>query len=283
MIELKNEKLTVLVNEKGAELTSVKNTAGREYIWGADPKFWAKHCPVLFPVCGRLLDMQYTHEGKTYKMGNHGFGQHKVYKAQKLSDTEALFTLHEDEETLAMYPFRFLFSVHYKLDGDAPTITYRAENPDEKPLYFNFGSHEAYATDGNFEDWSVEFERTENLAIKETPVLGYLSDNVIPFRENVKELPLSHKLFENDSLLFDGLKSRRVTLKHNGRPVVEVRFAGFDHLLLWTKVGAPYLCIEPWNGLPDYVYASGELSAKKGILRLNKGRSIAMPHTIRFL
>lgn len=71
-------------------------------------------------------------------------------------------------------------------------------------------------------------------------------------------------------------------MKKEGEPVVKVEFADFRELLLWTKVGAPYLCIEPWNGLPDYVGNSGELSEKKGIIELGGGKSFSSVHKITF-
>ena len=47
--ELKNEKLTVCFDTKGAEMTSLKNNRnGQEYLWNADAKFWGRHAPVLF-------------------------------------------------------------------------------------------------------------------------------------------------------------------------------------------------------------------------------------------
>ncbi|MCT2885398.1 aldose 1-epimerase family protein, partial [Lentilactobacillus parabuchneri] len=47
MITLKNQYLTVLINELGAELTSVKDSEGIEYIWQADPTYWKRHAPIL--------------------------------------------------------------------------------------------------------------------------------------------------------------------------------------------------------------------------------------------
>ena len=37
MEELKNEFLTIQVAEKGAELQSIKDKEGHEYLWQADP------------------------------------------------------------------------------------------------------------------------------------------------------------------------------------------------------------------------------------------------------
>lgn len=281
MIELKNELLTVTVAERGAEIVSVKNAAGYEYIWQADPKFWAKHSPLLFPVCGRLRGFAYMYGGKRYEMGNHGFAQRKIFAARQPSGREAVFTLTEDAETLAEYPFPFVLTQRYVLEGETLRVFTRVKNPSDTPLYCNFGSHEAYAAGGRFEDWAVRFEREEDLVLTEQ-VNGNLSGRRIPYAQGVKELPLSHKMFENDSLLFDGLRSRAIALLHAGKEAVEVRFAPYSHLLLWTKPGAPYLCIEPWNGLPDRADADGELEHKEGILRIGGGEEREMEHSIRF-
>ena len=282
MIELKNEKLTVLIKEFGAEIASVKNAAGREYFWCGDKKFWGGQAPVLFPVCGKLLNLAFRHKGKTYTMKGHGFARNKTFRAEKIGDTCAVFTLCDDEETRAQYPFAFRLSVRYELNGESIVITNSVENTGDETMYFNFGSHEAYAADGNFEDWSVELEKTENLRILEQIGPAYLTGRVLPFRDGVKELKLSYAMFEEASLAFDKIQSRAATLKCCGKPVVHVDFAGFDQLLLWTKPNAPFICIEPWNGVPDYVDADGELSHKRGILALEAGKTYSMPHILRF-
>ena len=54
---LENEFLRVAINEFGAELTSiVRKSDQSEYVWNADPAFWGKHAPLLFPIIGRLKD-----------------------------------------------------------------------------------------------------------------------------------------------------------------------------------------------------------------------------------
>mgnify|MGYP002799089723 CR=1 FL=1 len=282
MIELKNEKLTVLIKEFGAEIASVKNAAGREYFWCGDKKFWGGQAPVLFPVCGKLLNLAFRHKGKTYTMKGHGFARNKTFRAEKIGDTCAVFTLCDDEETRAQYPFAFRLSVRYELNGESIVITNSVENTGDETMYFNFGSHEAYAADGNFEDWSVEFEKTENLRILEQIGPAYLTGRVLPFRDGVKELKLSYAMFEEASLAFDKIQSRAATLKCCGKPVVHVDFTGFDQLLLWTKPNAPFICIEPWNGVPDYIDTDGDLSHKRGILALEAGKTYSMPHTLQF-
>lgn len=119
---IENDFLRVGVKEHGAELTSVKNRRGYEYIWQGDEKFWAKQCPVLFPICGRLHKKTYRYNGKVYKMESHGFASRSDFKAEKISDTEMAFTLKENEETLEQYPFRFVFSVRYRLETTASRL-----------------------------------------------------------------------------------------------------------------------------------------------------------------
>lgn len=279
---IENDFLRVGVKEHGAELTSVKNRRGYEYIWQGDEKFWAKQCPVLFPICGRLHKKTYRYNGKVYKMEAHGFASRSDFKAEKISDTEMAFTLKENEETLAQYPFRFVFSVRYRLENDSLSITYKTENTDDKALFFNFGSHEAYRTEGAFSDWSVEFEKREDLFVNVQPVSGFLNGERKLLRADTKELTMEASLFDEDSVILDGLQSRSVTLKRKGEKVVTVDFEGFDHLLFWTKVGAPYLCIEPWNGIPDYDGFQGDLSEKHGVIRLESGKSYESTHKIRF-
>lgn len=278
---IENEFLRAEIKERGAELSSVKNRGGYEYIWQGDEKIWAKQCPVLFPVCGRLVNKKYRYGGNTYEMNSHGFASASVFRAERLSETAALFTLTENEETLAQYPFCFVFSVKYELVGRELVVEYAVKNADDKDLYFSFGAHEAYNV-RDFDRWSVEFERQEDLYVKKQASLGYLGEGRELFRAGVKELPLNYELFLNDALIFDGLRSRFVTLKREGRSVVTVDFHGFDELLLWTKAGAPYLCIEPWNGLPDYADTDGEFTRKKGIRKLAAGETFSSVHRIGF-
>ena len=69
MVYLENEKLKVAIQEKGAELTSiVKKETQTEYLWNADPAYWKRHAPVLFPIRGdkgRFLSKEPGASGKS--------------------------------------------------------------------------------------------------------------------------------------------------------------------------------------------------------------------------
>lgn len=48
--------------------------------------------------------------------------------------------------------------------------------------------------------------------------------------------------------------------------------SNFPYLGIWQPVragqAAPFICLEPWQGIADYVDASGELAAKAGMLAI---------------
>ena len=47
---LRNEFFTLTVDTLGAEAVSLKNAAGEEVLWQADPEVWPRHAPILFPL-----------------------------------------------------------------------------------------------------------------------------------------------------------------------------------------------------------------------------------------
>ena len=72
---IKNDKLCVAISPKGAELQSIKDASGKEYLWQADPRFWERRSPILFPIVGSLWNGRCNINGKTYEMGRHGFAR----------------------------------------------------------------------------------------------------------------------------------------------------------------------------------------------------------------
>ena len=60
-----NEFLTLTVDTHGAEAVSLKNAAGEEMLWQADPAIWKRHGPILFPWTGKRVDVTFAAKGKT--------------------------------------------------------------------------------------------------------------------------------------------------------------------------------------------------------------------------
>lgn len=74
MKTLSNSQLSIQISSHGAELCSI-SCEGKEYLWQADPAYWKRHSPVLFPIVGSLWENRYRHEGQTFELTQHGFAR----------------------------------------------------------------------------------------------------------------------------------------------------------------------------------------------------------------
>ena len=271
----------------GAELTSLVTTAdGLEYVWPADPTVWARHAPVLFPLVGRLPGDAYHHEGRDYKLPQHGFARDQVFAVVQHRPTELVFRLEHDESTREVFPFAFELTITYTLQGCRLTVRWEVRNPSsDAALLFSIGAHPAVRCPllpgEAFEDYYFEFDHPVTL---ERHLLqgGLLTGQTAPVLTNARELPLSYELFADDALVFKHYDFTRLTLRSRKTPhFVRFHFDGFPYLGLWTKgPGAGFVCVEPWHGVASPTGAPGELREKEGILTLEPGQLFSAAYTI---
>ena len=67
MIKMENDVLSVEIAEHGAELTKLYNKkTGTDLLWDAEPKFWKRHSPVLFPNVGKTYKNTVKINGTQY-------------------------------------------------------------------------------------------------------------------------------------------------------------------------------------------------------------------------
>lgn len=269
-ITITNEKLTATINPQGAELNSVKDSTGKEYIWEGNPDFWGKHSPVLFPIVGTLRNNSYLYEGKQYAMTRHGFARDNAFTVKEQEESRVVFLLSSNEETKKIYPFDFELELTYILNDSTLYIYYTVFNKGTGNMPFAIGAHPAFALPGNFEDYSLIFENDEKpvSALLENDLL---SDKKLTLAVENRVLPLSYDLFRNDALILTGHTSRSLKIAKNGNPFLKVAFSDFPHLGIWTKENAPFLCIEPWQGYSDTQKATGNLIEKEGTVLLSAG------------
>ncbi len=281
MITIKNEKITIEIAEHGAEIKRILHL-GEDRLFDGNPKYWGKTAPILFPVCGRLKDGIYTLNGKTYNMTPHGFARDKFFTVESKGDTKATFLLKSDEQTLEIYPFEFEFRVTYSLNDTTLTVEYEAKNLSNEIMYAAIGCHEAYSCPEGIEAYDIIFEKEEtlNTHLIEGPLVSRETKTIL---EKGDTLPLKYEYFEIDALIFTDIKSRFVTLKNrlNGK-TVSVSFPDRDYLLIWTKPGAPFICIEPWTCCPGFVDDVPEIAKKPGIKKIEPNTVFKTAHTISF-
>jgi galactose mutarotase-like enzyme len=282
MYYLENEYLKIAVASLGAELQSVRCVkTDTEYLWNGDPKFWTGRAPVLFPIVGAVKDGEYRLNGKTYKMPQHGFARKAEFAVTTQTDSYIAFETESTEETLACYPYAFSLKIIYELNGNTLSTKYIVTNKDNGDMYFSIGAHPAFVCpfDGNY----LEFNEKETSGVHTILPGGLVTLDTKPFLYNESIIELKHELFETDALVFSNLKSDKLSLKSRKNDgFLTMTYSGFPYMGIWTKVGAPYICLEPWYGVADPPEFSGELSDKPGIMKLDGNGVFECEHVVEF-
>ena len=104
METLQNELLTIEVSELGAELQSIKDDEGKEYLWQGDSRYWGRRSPILFPIVCGLWKGTYRTDGDTYQMGRHGFARDMNFHLIKKADDRVTFVLTDTLPTTSCSP-----------------------------------------------------------------------------------------------------------------------------------------------------------------------------------
>ena len=282
---LQNGYLTVTVKAEGAELCSLLDETGQECLWQAGPE-WPSHAPILFPIVGELSGGEFRHAGKTYRMQRHGFARRKTFAWLQRSPTQCRLVLHDDTETRAQYPFPFRFEVGYRLDDDALEVAFTISNTGRAMLPASVGAHPAFvwplAEGVEKTAHRLEFSDDEAATIRRLDGNGLIQPNRVPSPVRERVLALDPELFRKDAIILDDLASSSVRFTAPDAPSIEVSWdAGFTALGIWQRVGADFLCIEPWAGHADPAGFAGEISEKPGILRIAPGEKRVLTHRIR--
>ncbi|MET0244475.1 MAG: aldose 1-epimerase family protein [Flavitalea sp.] len=281
MVTINNELLTVTVNPKGAELTSVVNKqTGLEYMWGGDPAVWGKHSPVLFPIVGTLKENTYLWKKDKYSLSRHGFARDKVFVIEEQKPDEVIFTLVQDKETQLVYPFNFRLRIKYSLLGNTISVSYEVKNTGNGELLFSLGAHPAFKVPlvdkTSYGDYYFEFEKEETANRWPISKDGLIENQSVPVLEGTNKLPITRGLFSQDALVFKSLKSTAVSIRSNKTEHgLKLSFPGFPYLGLWAAKGGDFVCIEPWCGIADATDADQVLEHKEGVNSLVKGDSFA--------
>ena len=279
---IKNSTLTAEIKYFGAELCSLKDNDNKEYIWEGNPNIWGKYSPILFPIVGTLKNDSYHYNDTSFHLSRHGFARDMEFKLIEKQEHRAAFSLQSSADSLKSYPFKFELQIIYTLNNNSLTIEYKVINDDEAEMPFSIGAHPAFTLPNQFENYSIEFEKQETLNY-------YLLENNLISNETKslalkdKKVSLNYDLFKNDALIFKTLESNSLTILEHNKPFLRVNFEDFPSLGIWTKLNAPFLCIEPWFGYSDTTESSGNLFQKEGIIVLNPKQTFKSQYHITIL
>ena len=278
LVAITSGELTAKLNPLGAELWSLSDRAGREYMTDADPAFWTGHAPLLFPIVGMLNANLYRIDGQEYAMAKHGFARKSRFEVLSASPDNARFHLMDTAQTRAIFPFAFALEIEFHIAGATLAITATVTNPGEQALPFSFGFHPAFAwplPGGADKDaHRVVFAQPEPAPIRRIdPASGLLVPKSHPTPVEGSTLTPTARLFEPDALIWDHLASRALSFGAPGGSWIDLAFPDTPLLGIWQKPEAHYLCLEPWQGIADPIGFTGDFRDKPGVAELAAGDS----------
>ncbi|HEV7356720.1 MAG TPA: aldose 1-epimerase family protein [Steroidobacteraceae bacterium] len=286
-VSITSGELTADIDPHGAQLSSLKDRRALDLLWDGDPAVWAGRAPLLFPIIGVLAGGVYRLGSKTYPLSRHGFARDKTFAVESHGATAASFRLDADDATRQVYPFSFELYVRYELRGATLSVVTQVRNRGNIDMPASFGYHPGFRWPLPFgqrrESHFIDFECDEPAAVRRIDAAGLLTPVRQPTPVSERRLVLTDALFREDVLIFDQLKSRSVTYGSSDGPRIRIGFPDAKYLGLWTKPGAPFVCIEPWHGITDPVGFSGDFLKKPGVSVLLPGEGLTAQMDITLL
>lgn len=288
IVTLKNGKLTVDIDTLGAQLASIRDANGTEYLWQGDPNIWARRAPILFPFIGRLKDSAYLLDGVPYTIPTHGFARDTEFNVVEQDERHAAFQITDTEETRKVYPFSFSLTVTYTLEENQLIKSHRVENRSRRAMLYELGAHDGFRAPiepgSSMAQWSVRLPGVD--AIRP---YGMNEALLLTQPEKHWELPQGKLALTPwtygglDTVILDTpAQATAVLTDHTGRPRVSVSFPDFPFVGVWTAnkpFDTGYVCIEPWSSLPDAAFVGRELRDKRGVRSLAPGQSEVLSYT----
>lgn len=289
---LKNDLFAITINTLGAELKSVKHQQlGIEYMWRADPQFWGRTSPILFPIVGRLTNNTTLINGQAYQLPQHGFARDMTFSCVQQSENYLLFSLRANQDSKKNYPFDFELLISYQLNDNKLTVAWQVNNINSVMMPFSIGAHPAFSTqlhsNDQFEDYDIMFDAHKQYYLWQLNQAMQLVAKDIAFEQPLQQFALMYPYFDIDALVFPHQQIKSIELKNRHHDHgVKVDFTGFPEVALWTADGknkrSPFLCIEPWFGHADLEDGAPELLNKRGIIHLAAGDSFKTQYSIEF-
>ena len=267
---LNNDVVEIEIHSKGAELKSLKKrSTGTEYLWKADPAFWGRTSPVLFPFVGGVKNKEYRTKGRIYSMGQHGFARDMEFDLLSQTDDEIWFVLQDSEESREKYPYEFVLKLGYRLMEAGVEVCWQVENPGGEELPFSIGGHPAFncpMEEGEKQtDYFLCFDTEEKVVSTRVSEKGLATDIKDVYALKQGYLKVTENLFDYDALVIEHDQAKEVSLCRPDKTAyltvrMEVPLFG-----IWSppKKNAPFICIEPWYGRCDHEEFSGELKERE--------------------
>ena len=275
---LENEVLRIKIEDHGAELSEIYDKEKkRQVLWQADPAYWKRHAPVLFPNVGRYYKDRCQINGKTYCCGQHGFARDMDFVCTEESNVSVTHCLTSSDATREFYPFTFELYITHQLHGKDVSVSWKVINKDTETMFFTIGGHPAFRVpvlpDTSRDQYFLTFSGQQQLTYC---LLDLSTGTALP--DQTRTLPLENgacridpHMFDRDALIFDNNQITKAGIAlPDGTPYVELICQGFPSFGIWSSsMDAPFVCLEPWMGRCDNSGFEDELSQKPNINKLD--------------
>lgn len=290
-ITIKKDRASAVIDTYGGELISYRDYNGMEYLWSGDELFWSGRSPHLFPIIGTLKGDQTLIEGNNYSMKKHGFARNSEFQIHEVTEGSVTLVLRDSVHTREVYPYSFSLYVVHTLLENGFTTRYRIVNQGDQRMHFNIGGHVGVRCpilpNEKFDDYEVIFDRVLTTSAYFPPNDDPFDESQqIPLLEHTDILPLSYDLFQEGALIIDSIASHSLQLKHKQHHHgLSFDYEGFPVLALWTfgKKKAPYLCLEPWHGLPAMASDTMLFEEKPYMIALEPKQEKQLQYTIKIM
>lgn len=276
LISISDSALSAQIAATGAELQGLQDRDGSDLLWNGDPAVWAGRAPLLFPLVGETKDKKIKVDGRIYDIPRHGFARTSRFTLVTAEKAHCIWRLEASEATRRQYPFEFRLDVIYRIEGGALRMTAEVTNRGDTAMPASFGYHPALRwplpSGAPREAHEIVFEHDEPAPVRRL-ANNLLSPVLHPTPVQGRKLALRDDLFRDDALIFDRLESRSLVYGAPGHRSLRVSFPDMPHLGIWTKPGAGYVCIEPWQGYASPDTFDGELTDKPGMVSIGPGET----------
>lgn len=275
LVRIENDRLAIEISSLGAEMQSLVSSDGRHWLWNGDAAWWTGRSPVLFPIVGKAPDNRITIDGGAYEMNQHGFARRSEFALVETGASMCRHALTASGATRVAYPFEFRLSLEHRLEGNRLTVTAEVANLDSKPMPFGFGFHPAFRwplPGGDGQDHIVRLDNGAEPALSRVEG-GLRKPELLPSPFSKGELTLDHSMFEDDAMIFPEGAGDGLTYAAKNGPALKFRFENLPNLALWTKPGAPFLCVEPWHGTAPLAGAGDDIADRPYTITLTPGET----------
>lgn len=279
------------IKSLGAELTSLMDSQGTQYLWQGDPAFWSGQSPILFPIVGSIRDKKAIVGGnKTCNMERHGVVKKEEFTLIDSTENSATFAVCANPETKERFPYDFELQVKYTLCEKTLTVAFTVINKDKEPMPFFVGGHPAFKCpllEGEaFEDYVVEFEQKEYANCPRALKNGLIDvEHRTLILNNSNTFPMDRTWFSYDCQIFDQLKSRSAKMYNpkTGRGV-KLDYPGFEYVIVWSsKNNGDFVAVEPWTGISTCSDEDDIFEHKRGVKILEPNASQTMSYDITLM